>query len=435
MTQKADLLLHNIQIAITVNQKSEILKNVSILIKEKKIVNIISSNEIGSVESEKIIDCSHHLVMPGLINTHTHTPMTLLRGIAEDVDLQGFLEKVWAEEARIMNEKGTYIGAKLGALEALLSGTTCTLDMYLHPHMAHKGAVEVGLRHAIGPVFFDFAGPDGLNWDKRIEYLKNWKKVIEEIGGPYIPLVAQPHSTYTVSSENLAQVAKISQEIGAIFNTHISENQKENDDVFAKYQKSPTKVLADINALDNAVFAHAVKLNDDDREIINKNKVSLCHCPGSNLKLASGAFEWKKAKDKGINVSLGTDGCSTSNDLDMFNVMRQAANLAKLINEDPAAISVAEVVRAATINGAKTLGLQDRIGSIEVGKEADLIVLDLDQPHLVPVGDPHALIVYAAGRSDVVHVLVAGDPVVVDRVPTKVDKDFVLNEARSHIAK
>ena len=433
MSQKVDLILHGAQIALTVNKKSEILRNVSILIKDKKIVDIISSEQIDSFEFEKLIDCSHHLVMPGLINTHTHTPMTLLRGIAEDVDLQGFLEKVWAEEARIMNEKGTYIGAKLGALEALLGGTTCTLDMYLHPHMAHKGAVEVGLRHAIGPVFFDFEGPDGLNWEKRIEYLKNWHNVINEIGGATIPLVAQPHSTYTVSPENLAQVAKISQELGAIFNTHISENQKENDDVFSKYQKSPTKVLSEINALDNAVFAHAVKLNDEDREIIYKKEVSLCHCPGSNLKLASGAFEWKKAKDKGINVSLGTDGCSSSNDLDMFNVMRQAANLAKLINEDPAAVSVSEVVRAATINGAKTLGLEDLIGSIEVGKEADLIVLDLDQPHLVPIGDPHALIVYAAGRSDVVHVLVAGDPVIVDRVPTKVDKDFILTEARNHI--
>lgn len=435
MTQKVDLVLHNIQIALTVNQKSEVLKNISILIQDKKIINIVPSDEVNSIESEKIIDCSHHLVMPGLINTHTHTPMTLLRGIAEDVDLQGFLEKVWAEEARIMDEKGTYIGAKLGALEALLGGTTCTLDMYLHPHVAHKGAVEVGLRHAIGPVFFDFEGPDGLTWDKRIEYLRNWKKVIDEIGGEFIPLVAQPHSTYTVSPENLAQVAKISQEIGAIFNTHISENQKENDDVFHKYQKSPTKVLADINALENAVFAHAVKLSGEDREIVKKKQVSLCHCPGSNLKLASGAFEWKKAKEMGINVSLGTDGCSSSNDLDMFNVMRQAANLAKLINEDPSVVSVSEVVRAATINGAKTLGLEDRIGSIEIGKEADLIVLDLNEPHLVPIGDPHALIVYAAGRSDVVHVLVAGDPVIVDRVPTKVDKDFILSEARNHIAK
>ncbi len=435
MTQKVDLILHNIKILVTVDENSSVISNSSILIQDKRIKNIVSANEVDVSLADKIIDCSHHLVMPGLINTHTHTPMTLLRGIAEDVDLQGFLEKVWAEEARIMNEKGTYIGAKLGALEALLSGTTCTLDMYLHPHMAHKGAVEVGLRHAIGPVFFDFEGPDGLSWDKRIEYLKNWKNVIKEVGGEFVPLVAQPHSTYTVSPENLAEVAKISREIGAIFNTHISENQKENDDVLGKYQKTPTKVLEDVDALNNAVFAHAVKLTDQDREIIKRNEVSLCHCPGSNLKLASGAFDWKKAKDKGINVSLGTDGCSSSNDLDMFNVMRQAANLAKLINEDAAAVSVSEVVQAATINGAKTLGLENRIGSVEIGKEADLIVLDLNQPHLVPVGDPHGLIVYAAGRSDVVHVLVAGDPVVIDRIPTKVDKDFVIEEARNHISK
>jgi 5-methylthioadenosine/S-adenosylhomocysteine deaminase len=142
-----------------------------------------------------------------------------------------------------------------------------------------------------------------------------------------------------------------------------------------------------------------------------------------------------KAKEKGINVSLGTDGCSSSNDLDMWNVMRSAANLARLITEDAAAIPVAEVVRAATYGGAVAIGMQDRIGTVEVGKDADLIVLDLDQPHLVPVGDPHGLLVYAAGRSDVVHVLVAGDPVIVDRISTKVDMNQVISEARIHSAK
>jgi len=435
MATQVDLILHNAQYVVVVDVQASVLRNVSIAIKDEKIFGIVPIDQENQWQSSKVIDCSHHLVMPGLINTHTHTPMTLLRGVAEDVDLQGFLEKVWAEEARIMDEKGTYIGAKLGALEALLGGTTCTLDMYLHPHMAHKGAVEVGLRHLIGPVFFDFAGPDGLEWDKRIEHLRNWPKVIKEIGGAYAPLVAQPHSTYTVSPEHLAEVAKVAKEIGAIFNTHISENQAENKDVIKRHGKTPTKVLQAAQALDNAVFAHAVKLTDEDRNIIKENKVSLSHCPGSNLKLASGAFEWVKAKEKGINVSLGTDGCSSSNDLDMWNVMRSAANLARLITEDAAAIPVAEVVRAATYGGALALGMQDRIGTVEVGKDADLIVLDLDQPHLVPVGDPHGLLVYAAGRSDVVHVLVAGDPVIVDRISTKVDMNQVISEARIHSAK
>jgi len=203
MATQVDLILHNAQYVVVADAKASVLRNVSIAIKDEKIFGIVPIDQENQWQSSKVIDCSHHLVMPGLINTHTHTPMTLLRGVAEDVDLQGFLEKVWAEEARIMDEKGTYIGAKLGALEALLGGTTCTLDMYLHPHMAHKGAVEVGLRHLIGPVFFDFAGPDGLEWDKRIEHLRNWPNFIKEIGGAYAPLVAQPHSTYTVSPEHL----------------------------------------------------------------------------------------------------------------------------------------------------------------------------------------------------------------------------------------
>lgn len=433
MTNKADLILHNAKYVVVVDEKASVLRNVSIIIKDQKIIDILEVAKESNWQTEKYIDCSNHLVMPGLINTHTHTPMTMLRGVAEDVDLQGFLEKVWAEEARIMNERGTYLGARLGALEALLGGTTCTLDMYLHPHMAHKGAVEVGLRHAIGPVFFDFAGPDNLEWDKRIEYLRKWPEVIKQIGGAFAPLVVQPHSTYTVSPEHLAEVAKISQELSAIFNTHVSENQSENDDVLNRYSKTPTKLLADANALENTVFAHAVKLTDDDLEIVKSNEVSLSHCPGSNLKLASGAFDWVRARNKGVNVSLGTDGCSSSNDLDMWSVMRSAANLARLVTNDAAAVPVAEVVRAATYNGAKALGMQDRIGSVEIGKEADLIVLDLDAPHLVPVGDPHGLLVYAAGRSDVVHVLVAGEPVIVDRIPTKVDANQIMTQAREHI--
>lgn len=423
----SDLLIKNASIVITVDSTDSVLSNQDIFISNKKIEKI-TPHEIGATAS-KVIDAQGLLVMPGLINSHTHLPMTLLRGISEDVDLQGFLEKVWAEEARIMDAAGCKIGARLGALEALLSGTTTAIDMYLHPKQTHEGAVEVGLRHVTGPVFFDFAGPDHKEWSERLVEAKNWPATLKDIGGPETPIFFMPHSTYTVSPEKLAEISSVAQSVGALIHTHVSENLAENTEVANRFSDTPTGILEKAGLLKNALLGHSLHLNDSDLNLIQKNQASLAHCPGSNLKLASGAFDWDSRRQKQINVALGTDGCSSSNDLDMFNVMRLSANLAKLVKADPAAISVAEVIRAATMGGAQALGMQEKIGSIEVGKYADLIMLDLNAAHLTPLRDALGLVVYAAGRGDVKHVLVDGEVVIKDRASTKVDAKEVIASA------
>ncbi len=426
-----DTLIKNARFVLTCDEQRTVLEQAGIAINDGRIVAI---GNVDGFTATRMIDATDCIVLPGLINLHTHLPMTLLRGIAENVDLQGFLERVWAEEARIMGPKGTYLGARLGALEALLSGTTTALDMYFHPEAAHRGAVEVGLRHAIGPVFFDFPGPDGLEWSERIELTHSWPSLVEAIGGPHVPLYLMPHSPLIVNPEHLQQINELAREIDARINTHTSENDKENADTIAAHGDRPTALLRDSGLLDErTTLAHCVRLNDDDRVAIADAGASIAHNPGSNLKLASGAMDLVGYREQGITVGLGTDGCSSSNDLDMFAVLRLAANLARLVHHDPAAIGAEDIVRAATIDGASGLGMADRIGSIEVGKEADVIIVDASVPHLTPLRDPFTALVYAAGRSDVRDVFVAGEQVIADRLPTKVDQREVMEAARAHV--
>jgi 5-methylthioadenosine/S-adenosylhomocysteine deaminase len=420
---KVDLLLRNARAVLVCDDNSQVLDYASVAIAGGAIVAIGRVAELDmQVVADQVVELAGHILMPGLVNLHTHLPMTLLRGIAESVDLQGFLELVWAEEARVMDPEGVELGARLGAVEALLAGTTTALDMYFHPESAHRGAVAAGLRHVIGPVFFSFPGPDGLSWEQRRELAASWAGTLADIGGPHVPYVLMPHAPLTVSVENLLELGEIARAHGGIINTHCSENDEENAQTIEIRGLRPVDCLEAAQVLLTApVLAHSVKLDANDRRKVSEAGASIAHCPGSNLKLASGAADVVGYRADGIRVGLGTDGCSTSNDLDMFAVMRLTANLARLVRNDPAAISAADVVRMATLEGARAIGMGDRIGSIEVGKEADLIAIDTRVPHLTPLRDLHTSLVFSAGRSDVRHVWVAGEHVVVDRVPVRID--------------
>jgi 5-methylthioadenosine/S-adenosylhomocysteine deaminase len=421
-----DLVIRNARYVLMCDESGSVLEHADIAIDDGRIVSVGES----VTDASTVIDGEGLLVMPGLVNLHTHLAMTLLRGVAEEVDLQGFLERVWAEEARIMDLAGVYAGTRLGALEAVLGGTTTALDMYFHPKESHRAAVDVGLRHVTGPVFFSFPGPDHLEWDERMVLAREWPKTLESMGGPHVPPALMPHAAFTVGLEHLAQIADLAREQGALVHTHASENERENDDTIKATGLRPVPALEASGILALApVLGHGVRLDDHDRDRVAATGTAVAHCPGSNLKLASGAADVVAYREQGIRVGIGTDGCSSSNDLDMFAAMRLAANLARLVRDDPAALSARDVVSAATLDGARALGLGDRIGTVELGKEADLIALDLRAPHLVPVHDPYTSVVFSAGRSDVRHVLVAGSPVVVDGQPTRVDTDDVMAAA------
>jgi 5-methylthioadenosine/S-adenosylhomocysteine deaminase len=433
--------IEHLSYLVTVDEHDTVLRDARLDIEDGVITRIETAEQDGDAAADPervtVIDGRGKLALPGLVNLHTHLPMTLLRGLAEHVDLQGFLAKVWAAEGAVMDPATVELGARLGALESLLGGCTTQLDMYFHHESAHRGAVAVGSRHVGGPVFFDFPGPDGLSWGERMDGLRDWPRLVAEIGGPAVPVAGLPHGTYTVSPEHLREIRDVVAGWGeterALLCTHVSENAAENTEVRDRYAVSPTGALELAGWLDGGipvVFGHGVHLDEADRGLAARAGAAVAHCPGSNLKLASGALPWQVWRDDGVRLGLGTDGCSSSNDLDMWQVMRQAALLARLTSGRPDTAPAEQVLRAATIEGARALGLGDLVGSLEVGKRADLLLLDLDAPHLTPVHDVAALLVFAAGRGDVTDVLVDGEVVVRDRRSTRIDAADLLARCR-----
>ncbi|CAN7264974.1 amidohydrolase family protein [Knoellia sp. LjRoot47] len=446
------LVLRDLAVVVTVDAEDTVLRDVSVVVEDGVITAV---GAVEAREGDEVVDGRGRLALPGLVNLHTHLPMTLLRGIAEGVDLQGFLERVWAAEGAVMDPATVELGATLGALESLLGGCTTQLDMYFHHEAAHRGAVAAGARHVGGPTFFDGPGPDGLSWDERIAGLRAWPEVLRETGGPEVPVAAMPHATYTNSVEHLAEVVSVLGELTptGVLHTHVSENAAENTDLLDRFGATPTQLLADagwlrlrIRSLERpnpqtqegervstgpkVVFGHGVHLSDADRALAAAAGVTVAHCPGSNLKLASGALDWQRWRSDGIRLGIGTDGCASSNDLDMWQAMRQAAHLAALTSGHPE-VGAAQIVRAATIDGAAALGIDHLVGSLEVGKRADLVLVDLDQPHLTPVHDVPALLVHAAGRGDVTDVVVDGRIVVRERRSTLVDTPDLLDRCRA----
>lgn len=419
------IAIENIEYLITCDGTGRVLRGASIAIADG-VIEEISTTKIASADQR--IDASGKMVTPGLINTHTHLAMTLLRGWAEGVNLQGFLELVWAAEGAIMDGPTAELGTTLGALESLLGGTTTALDMYLFPDSAHLGAVKAGLRHISGPIFFDFPGLDGMEWAARIEFAKRWPSILEKIGGPEVPGFLMPHATYTCSPKHLTEIAELALELGYSIHIHASENERENRDVRIQYEKTPTEILESTGILTrHTIFGHGVHLDENDIKSLSLRGGAVAHCPGSNLKLASGVADIENYRACGVKVGLGTDGCSSSNDLDMWVVMRLAAYLIAQ-TRGPEKASAEAVFRMATIEGAQALGIAELVGSIEIGKRADLIAINLDSPHMIPIHDPFAQLVFAAGRSDVTDVWVDGEQVVSNRKSTKINYQKLRDE-------
>jgi 5-methylthioadenosine/S-adenosylhomocysteine deaminase len=413
-------IIRNASYVYTVDSTDSIVRDATIVVRDG-IIEAINPVNLPSDISD-VYDGTDRLIAPGLINTHSHLAMALLRGWAESVNLDGFLELVWAAEGAIMDKQTSALGTELGAAEALKGGTTTVLDMYLNPDATHAAAVKTGLRHVAGPIFFDFPGLDGLQWEERIAFGRLWPSILKDIGGPEVPTYFMPHSTYTDSPEHLREVADLAQELDARIHLHVSETENENNTVNERYAKSPTQVCEDSGILNRpTVFGHGVHLSPKDIDIARSHNTAVAHCPSSNLKLGSGVADLLNYQSAGLTVGLGTDGCSSSNDLDMWVVMRVGAHMVSL-KHSPADVHPAQIIRAATIDGARAIGIDHLVGSIEVGKRADLIAIDLTALHLNPIHNVAALLVFAAGRSDVADVWVDGKRVVKDRNLTTIDE-------------
>lgn len=372
-----------------------------------------------------VVEARGGILLPALVNAHTHLAMTMFRGYADDCDLQGFLDKLLPTETRVLSEASVRAGARLAYAESMLAGTTTALDMFWWPEAAAEEAVAAGFRLVTGPTFIGFPGPDQRVFADRMRWAERYLQTVEG------PRWLQPHSTYTLTPDELAEVRALAEATGARVHVHASENPNEVADVRARYGRTPVELLDDVGLLGpGTVLAHAVVLADHEVALLAERGTAVAHCPLSNLKLASGICRVPDLLAAGVTVGLGTDGCASSNDLDLFLALRVAATLHKGVRGDATTLPARQALRMATIGSARALGLEDAIGSIEPGKQADLVLLDPDSPSLTPSYDPVATVVYAASRADVGHVWSAGRHVVEDRRLTSVDLPAALADVR-----
>lgn len=376
------------------------------------------------------VSLPRHVLIPGLVNSHVHTAMTLLRGIADDVPLKTWLEdRIWPREARFVSSDFVHDGTLLGAAEMLRGGITCCNDMYFYPAAAARAYEEAGMRAMLGVPILDFPTPYAADADA---YLQHGMAARDEFKhAPRLSFSLAPHAPYTVSDATWRSVVVYARQLDLIIQTHVAETAHEVDEAREAYQETPLERLDRLGATGPGFIAiHVVHPARGDIERLATQGCHVVHCPGSNMKLASGIAPVAGFVARGINVALGTDGAASNNRLDVLSEMRLASLLAKVVTGDASALPARTALRMATLNGAAALGLEARIGSLAPGKDADVSAICIDDVETLPVYDPVSHLANAAGREHVTDVWVAGERVVEDRRLTRVDAAAVTSRAR-----
>jgi len=383
------------------------IKDGALLIKNGTIIFVGKSAFAPSIRADVKINAKGKVAMPGLINCHTHVPMTLFRGIAEDQPLDTWLkETIWPLEAKLRPED-VYVGTLLGCLEMIKSGTTCFADMYFHEDMVAKAVKESGLRSVLAEGIIE-AG-NRVQGEKMFGESVNFAKNFHGYADDRVRAMLGPHAAYSCSPDLLRKINERATKLKVGVHLHLAESKIMFKEFEKKYGSSEVEFLDKIEFLKRHVLAaHCINLSKKDMRILSNRGVNVVYVPVANMKLGLGATKIKDLTDLGVNIGLGTDGPASNNSLDMFETMKIAALLQKLIYQNSTVLQAYEVLKMATINGARALGLEESIGSLEVGKKADLILIDLSKPHLKPLHNIYASIVYSARGSDVDTVIVDG---------------------------
>jgi len=409
--------------------RQDLIEKGEIAVQDGRIIHI---GPVGTMaegwQADQIIDASGQLAMPGLINCHTHAAMTLLRSYADDLPLMEWLsEKIWPIEDNLTGED-IYWGTLLSIIEMIKSGTTTFLDMYFFMDQVAKAVVESGIRAVLS------RGMIGLNPNAETA-LSESRDLVRQFDGKAngrLAVILGPHAPYTCPPEYLQKVIALADQLGVGIHIHVAETKAEIEGIAKDYGKTPTRHLADLGLFDGrrVIAAHCVHMTREDLEIFRDKKVGVAHNPESNMKLASGIAPVPKMLEMGITVGLGTDGASSNNNLDLLQEMRSAALLHKVNSGDPTVLPAYQALEMATVNGAGVLGLEKEIGVLQEGYKADLILIDLEQPHLYPRHDVVANVVYAAQAADVRTVIIDGQVVMQDRKLLTLDESKVLAEAQ-----
>jgi len=402
-----------------------------VAISDGKIVGIGRLESMPSYAAEEVIEAKGMAALPGLINAHTHVPMTILRGVARDKPLKEWLHEIWKYEARMGREE-VLAGARLGVMEMMLSGTTTIADMYFYEEEVARAVLEAGIRAVLSYGLIDMR-----NWvrdeEKTERELRETERFIKEwhmAEDGRIRAAVAPHAAYTCSKEILIRSAELAKSRGLVLHIHLSETRREVEEVRSKTGLSPPDYLESLGVLGpNVLAAHGVWLQEREIDLVAERGASVVHCPASNLKLASGIAPVPELLRRGVNVALGTDGAASNDTLDMFREMRLAAILHRGATLNPTALKAWDALRMATINGAKALGLEGEVGSLEVGKRADLILVNMRKPHLATSHDVVSSLVFSASGADVDTVIVEGRVIVRRGEPTTMDREEVVARA------
>jgi len=427
-------LIVSAKYVVTMNGQRRVFQNGAIAIRGERIVGVGTKADIDrDWQPKKRIDKPAALLAPGLVNTHTHAAMSLFRGIADDLKLQDWLNNfIFPAEAKNVSADFVRWGTRLACLEMLLSGTTTFTDMYYFEDVVAETAKEAGMRGVLGETIIGFPVPDAKTPADALKYTEKFLARFHD--DPLIVPAVAPHALYTNSDETLKAARALANKYNAPIVIHVSETKKENDDNQAERHQSPVQTLNSLGVFNGrTVAAHCVWVDAADMGILRQKNVGVAHCPSSNMKLASGAAPVVEMLRRGIVIGLGTDGpAGSNNDFDMLEEADLAAKLQKLIRNDPEALPAVRSFEMATIGGARVLGLEKEIGSLETGKRADLIALDLDAPNATPLYDVYSQLVYALKGSNVTDVIVNGREVVRDRRPLTLDQQVVLAKAREY---
>lgn len=426
MSQSYDLLIVNGTV-VTMDELDTVIEKGAVAVSGGVIDSVGPESSVKTEDGVHVIDAQGGIIMPGLVNTHTHASMTCFRGLADDMDLITWLnDYIFPAEARLTRDR-VYTGALLACAEMALSGTTCFSDMYLFEDAVAEAADNSGMRAVVGEVLYDFDSPNYGPIEKGFEYtqqlLEKWRD------HQRVKIAIEPHSPYLCAPALLERAESLSRQYNIPMIVHVAETWKEVETMKERYQLTPVAHLADIGALSPRLLAcHCVALDKSDIELLKAHDVKVSHNPESNMKLASGIAPVPEMLDAGVCVGLGTDGPTSNNNLDMFMEMDAAAKIHKAKTLDPTVMEAGKVLRMATIDAARALGLAGETGSLESGKKADIIVLDTRKPHLTPMYNVYSHLVYAASGHDVVHTIVDGVPVVKDGKLTSFDLDKAIDD-------
>ena len=395
-----------------------------------RIVAVLPREEaVARYEARRTVNLERHALLPGLVNLHCHAAMTLMRGAADDTPLMTWLQDhVWPTEAKHVDDEFVHDGSLLAMAEMLRAGVTCVNDMYFFPEATARAALRAGMRASLGIIAIEFPSAYAAN---ARDYLQKGLATRDAYNGEaLLSFALAPHAPYTVADETLKRIAILAEELDLPIHTHVHEKLHETEEGARQHGHRPLERLRRLGLVGPRLIAvHSVHLDDLEIELFAREGVTVAHCPTSNLKLASGIARVADLRRKGVRVGLGTDGAASNNRLDLLNEMRTAALLAKVKAGDASVLGAHEALRMATLDGATALGLQDEIGSLDAGKSADFIAVDLGTIETQPLYDPVSHLAYAAGREHVTHVWVAGEARLEDRQLTTLDERDIAAKA------